>query len=357
MSIRYHLITLVAVFLALGIGVAVGSTVIDQALVDNLEARVDSLENGLGDARAENEQLRGQLDAFERVGAGLDVEGPASFLAGELSDVPVVVLAVDGVDPAPLEELRAAIGSAGGRYQATVWFTERLALSDDDAVRALADVLDGPAGDAPALRARLGDQLAARLAAAAAVPAVASGAAGAEAGGGDSGDDDGGGGADGAGAGEGFESATLTALLEQLDDAGFVRLSDRADSAERDLSGVRIVVVSGEGARLPHASLVDPLVDALAADGPALAVVAEGSTALVPTLDPPSTDAPVLAPRGTFIGRVRADSDLRERVSTVDDLEVFAGRAATVMAVSDLANGSVGHYGIGEGADALLPDS
>ena len=35
-SFRYHLVTIVAVFLALGLGVLAGTTVLDQALVDRL---------------------------------------------------------------------------------------------------------------------------------------------------------------------------------------------------------------------------------------------------------------------------------------------------------------------------------
>ena len=39
----------------------------------------------------------------------------------------------------------------------------------------------------------------------------------------------------------------------------------------------------------------------------------------------------------------------------MDDLELFEGRAAVVLAVEDLARGVVGHYGLGEDAQRLLP--
>ena len=42
-------------------------------------------------------------------------------------------------------------------------------------------------------------------------------------------------------------------------------------------------------------------------------------------------------------------------MSTVDDAEWFVGRAAAVMALQDLVTGTVGHYGVGEGATDLLP--
>ena len=44
-----------------------------------------------------------------------------------------------------------------------------------------------------------------------------------------------------------------------------------------------------------------------------------------------------------------------DAVSTVDDLEDFRGRAATVLALADLGAGRVGHYGLGPGADRLVP--
>ena len=52
---------------------------------------------------------------------------------------------------------------------------------------------------------------------------------------------------------------------------------------------------------------------------------------------------------------MRGDRRLRERLSTVDDAQVFAGWAATVLALDDLSRGRVGHYGVGDGAQRLLP--
>src|SRR5438876_572478 len=43
-SFRYHVVTIVAVFLALGLGVLAGTTVLDQGLVKNLKARTDAAE-------------------------------------------------------------------------------------------------------------------------------------------------------------------------------------------------------------------------------------------------------------------------------------------------------------------------
>jgi hypothetical protein len=61
--------------------------------------------------------------------------------------------------------------------------------------------------------------------------------------------------------------------------------------------------------------------------------------------------------RAEFIGPLRGISDVNNRVSTVNNIEDWRGRVATVLAVSDLAIGRVGHYGVGSGADRLSPES
>ena len=41
--------------------------------------------------------------------------------------------------------------------------------------------------------------------------------------------------------------------------------------------------------------------------------------------------------------------------STVDDLEMVAGRVATVLALAQIREGVVGRYGYGDGVDGVLP--
>jgi hypothetical protein len=52
---------------------------------------------------------------------------------------------------------------------------------------------------------------------------------------------------------------------------------------------------------------------------------------------------------------VRNDERLRGSVSTVDDGDLWAGRMAVVLALHALNDETVGQYGVGEGADAVLP--
>ena len=351
-SIRYHLVTLVAVFLALGIGVVVGSTVIDKALVDDLERRVDDLDGRLQDAQRANEESQRQIEVLEDVAGRLTEEGPAALLDGDLAAVPVLLVAVDGIDAGPVGELADTIVAADGRYQGTVWLNERLALADEDATTALGELLGGAGGDAEALRERLYEQLGAELGAMAEEEPTAlgdgdgpsTGTAGTEPSTTDTTRAD--------AADDPPADAALVDLLEGLADDGFVRLDDRPDPDERTLEGVRIVVVSGTGATLADDAFVYPLLGRLVGESESTLVAAESWAP-----PPEAADGtPAADPgRGVFVGRVRDEAPLRDRVSTVDDLELFVGRAAVVLALRDSPDGTAGHYGVGDGADALLP--
>ena len=61
-SFSYYLITIVAIFLALGLGVLAGSTVLDQGLVNSLQAQTNKLKTDLGDLRGRVNDLTFQVD-------------------------------------------------------------------------------------------------------------------------------------------------------------------------------------------------------------------------------------------------------------------------------------------------------
>ena len=60
-NLRYHIVSITAVFLALGIGVAMGSTLIQRATIDTLENRLDDQKQRLEETDAENERLEAEL--------------------------------------------------------------------------------------------------------------------------------------------------------------------------------------------------------------------------------------------------------------------------------------------------------
>ena len=54
-NFRFHLVSLVAVFLALTVGIVVGATIVNQAIVDGLNHRIDRVEKNADTQRAANQ--------------------------------------------------------------------------------------------------------------------------------------------------------------------------------------------------------------------------------------------------------------------------------------------------------------
>jgi hypothetical protein len=109
------------------------------------------------------------------------------------------------------------------------------------------------------------------------------------------------------------------------------------------------VVVATEQPDVPDRSLAVPFLHALLADRDDQ--VAPG-TLLVGPSRPAGTNEDS-AP--TLVAQVREDEALSGRLSSVDDIDSFAGRVAAVLALADLGAGRSGHYGTGPGAQRLLP--
>ena len=107
------------------------------------------------------------------------------------------------------------------------------------------------------------------------------------------------------------------------------------------VGGTRYVVVSGAGAEVGDDILALPLAQALAAGG-GQAVAAEAGQ---------DTDGG----RGVFVGLLRSDATVNGKVSTVDNLESPMGQAAVVLALEEMGSARVGHFGVGPGAQRLLP--
>jgi hypothetical protein len=91
-SFRFHVVSITAVFLAIAIGVVIGSTYVDDGVVTPLRNRIDTVNERADEARAENERLEGEL-ATARDVIGLSADYAVS---DRLTDVPVALLAVRG---------------------------------------------------------------------------------------------------------------------------------------------------------------------------------------------------------------------------------------------------------------------
>lgn len=79
--------------------------------------------------------------------------------------------------------------------------------------------------------------------------------------------------------------------------------------------------------------------------------LSEGADGVVVAGPPSSADA------RNLLAVVRSSASTAESVSTVDGVDVRAGQLATVLALAEQTQGETGHYGVGPGADAVLPGS
>ncbi len=341
-NIRYHIISLVAVFLALAIGLVLGSSFIDTAVVERLRANVDTLGSQKDNLEDDNGRLSRQLDAVEQFE---DEAGP-QLLDGRLTEVPVFVVAVRGVDEAAVEQARVDIASAGADVAGTLWLTDRLVLDDESERQDLARLLgvdETEADDAAGLRdvlvLRVGNIIADAIRARDPLapdpdpqtePPEADGSL------------------------PPLEDppALEPEVLADLRVAGFVDYEPLPGQSGDDgmrlpIAGGRLVVVSGPGAVVPDDQLMVPLLRRLAASGPAAVVAAQSVATDAPAGEEPS--------RVGFVGAVRDDEELRAALSTIDHLELPFGRFALVLALEQTGDGVVGHYGIGEGSDQVAP--
>lgn len=300
-SFRYHIVTIVAIFLALAIGLLGGAAFVQPALQEQLQDRTDELLRNAADLRGQIDELRQDLGAF---GAFTDAVRPY-LTTGRLSGTPVVLVTQTGVEDEVLAQAQSALDEAGARVVTTVSATEELVSHDPATQGELALMLDAPTAPAEDLPGLAAQALAQRLA----NPEVI-------------GDD----------------------LLSELLTAGFLAPvgsgPSSSDLEEIGAPGQVVVVLSGgrgdgEPALAPEAFAV-PLVDALAGLGEP---VAAGESLL--------SDYP-------YVSLVRSNGI--EGKVTVDDLDRTMGGAALVLGLEELlTTGSGGAYGVKDGAEPLPP--
>ncbi len=106
---RYHLVSIMAIFLALGLGVVVGTTVINPGLVKNLNDQTDGLKEDLRQLQQEQQDLQAQLDTMNT----FSDQAMPYLVADELFGRQVVVVTQEGVDPRALAETRRALDLSG----------------------------------------------------------------------------------------------------------------------------------------------------------------------------------------------------------------------------------------------------
>lgn len=296
-SFRYHLVSVAAVLLALGLGIALGASSYSEPILGALHTGRADLTDELGRASAERDAARAQQAQSDRA---LAAAAP-SLLSGRLARRSVVLLAAPDAAPADLDAVSGLVGQAGGQVTGRLGLTDAaLAPERADALRTLvtrvlpAGVQLPPTTDAGTLTGALLGALVTR------------------------------------GRGPASSPAEVGTAFTALSDGGFLQPGAAPAPAQ-----VALVVTGGGSAPSAPGGRADALAKIAGAlrDGGAGTVVASRSA----TGD---------------VAAVRADPG-RAGVSTVDDVGTTAGRIATVLAAAEQTQGRSGGYGSAPGAQPL----
>ncbi len=319
-NLRYHIVSLVAVFLALMLGIVMGSTLLKGGVSSAQRVTSEAVRQQAESYRTQNHLLGDQVTRWQAFGA---VALPV-LVHDKLKGRVVVLVDTDQVDNPTRSAVQTALQDAGAAVSGRLTFaSDRLTLAAGGDRSALARLLGVSATDAPALRGELIDQLTLRLATPAKLPQ---------------------GKAD-------RTRDTVTALAQR----GFLADLKLADPRQQNGSApfpspdslfVLIGPVGGAPTLPPDAFLV-PLAGSLAgrtwALGRPLAVTAVEATGQ--PSDP------------SWIVTLRGHKEVTDRVSTVDCVDQAFGQVALVSSLArSLAGLPPGQYGIKQGTTGLLPE-
>ncbi|MGH3772477.1 MAG: copper transporter [Pseudonocardiaceae bacterium] len=306
-SLRYHVISIAAVFLALALGVVLGSTAISGRMLSGLSSDRDQLGRQVSDLQAERNGLNARLSDADIFGAAVAPRVVSGVLRGRT----VVLVTTADANPADRDALTALLSSAGatvtGELQLTDAFTDpsRSDQLSELSTRLLPAGLRLPtASDAGTLAGGLLGSLL--------LISPHNGKAQAT-------------------------PAETTAVLAGLGDGGFVRAGQRVTAAQ-----LVVVLTGGAGHGNSSANRA--------------AILARFAT----QLDRAGAGAVLAGRPGSAdgngpIGVVRADTAAASVLSTVDDVSTAAGRVSTVLALAEQAQGRAGRYGTGGNAQAVVP--
>jgi hypothetical protein len=314
-SLRYHIVSLVAVFLALALGIVVGSTVLQEGTVSVLRATSERVRKESDENSRRNVELAKQNGDLQRFGASVLPQLVQDRLKGRS----VVLVDTDKVDSGLRDGVRKVLEDAGAEVDGQITFADdRLALGADADRTAMARLLAVDAADPDVLRGELVKKLAARLATSTALPQE--------------------------------DGQRASDMLTGLQDADFLAdlklsrpLAAGTDPFPRQGS---IFVLLGPAAAAttalaPNAFLV-PLADQVSTQtgGP----VAGAEAAAVPK-------------ETSWILALRDNRAVSRRVSGIDSVDTVHGQLALVEALQgSLQQLPAGQYGTKDGASGLLPE-
>jgi hypothetical protein len=306
---RYHLVSLIAVFLAIALGVTIGATALDgPAAASDGSTGVDRVER---DERALEDRVRALEDELATAGAFERAVAPA-LVEGALAGRSVLVVAAGEDVPAELvEQVGGLVTGAGGTVSGVVRLQRQYSdPATDGGLRTYVTSPGIPAGVQLPATDDAGQLVAALLGQSLLV-----------------GDD-----------GSAPDAAAVSSVL-----AGLAALDVlTVDSSPVAPATSAVVLAGAPAAGGDAAERTRTLVElATALDSAGAGAVVAGTAAAT-------------GEHG-LVAALRADPELSATVSTVDNGDRAAGRISTVLALAQESGGTSGRYGTGKGTRPLPP--
>ncbi|MCG2819927.1 MAG: copper transporter [Actinomycetia bacterium] len=138
---RYHVISLVAVFLALGIGILLGTTLVERGLIAELRSETESLQETFSEVKDKNKSLNDDLNFYK----GYTTESKPYMMADRLPERAFVVITGMEPDENTLESIHDAIISAGGNVPLTISMSTAAVYEEPALLQGLAQAFGLPA--------------------------------------------------------------------------------------------------------------------------------------------------------------------------------------------------------------------
>jgi hypothetical protein len=310
---RYHLVSLISVFLALAVGIILGAGPLQGAIGETLTEQVDALRAERTDLRTELDSTQSALDGDERF---IEAAG-AQLVTGSLQDDRVAIVQLGEVPQDVADGVLNQLTTAGANVVSTSVLTEAWTDAAEESSReTVAERLRANLGDA----APEGDDPSATLGAALALALT--------------------------GSENGTQrSAQATDLEVQLERFGFIEAGDEQTEAAQAL-----VLLVGSAGQPPQAAdgataeAEEPTPDVWTAVTRAAQQVSGAAVLAGPTDEP-----------GDTVQAVRDDEEIAAEVSTVSGIDRLVGRINVPLALAARMEGVIGQYGLEEDATAVMP--
>jgi hypothetical protein len=298
-SFRYHLVSLVAVFLALALGIVVGTTALNGPITKDLRRQVNDAKKQRDALAVQVKTLQGQVDDAGQFAATYGDQ----LVAGSLKDQNVVAVVLPGATSDMQDGIAREVNAAGGHVTAQVTLTKTyLDPSHGSAIVSLVTNAHPIGWTAPETNdaAALGGSLLSYVL-----------------------------------LGQGSQT-DVTQVLAQFSELHMIETSGQG------ITPSKTVVVIGHGT-------VDAKDYASQAELALVGALAKGGGHVVVAGDDGSDTG------GGIVAAVRGSHTVNAAVSTIDNADNPSGQVSAVLALAGAGKGQVGHYGTGKGADALYP--